>query len=217
MRHLLAALDRFNAAHPWSHNDAYSHFVLRHARAVRRAGGRVAADVGCGSGNLAAALAGVLPVVIGIEPDAETARSAARRFDGSARVRIEQRQFGDEPSGAYDLIVFVASLHHMPLRATLHQASAALRPQGRILIVGAARETSADAPRSLVSLALNPVIGFLKHPRRASAPPASMRAPTAEPRETFDDIRIVAAEVLPGIRMRRRLFWRYTAHWTAPS
>jgi hypothetical protein len=28
---VLSALDRFNRTHPWSHNDAFTGFVLRHA------------------------------------------------------------------------------------------------------------------------------------------------------------------------------------------
>jgi hypothetical protein len=43
-----------------------------------------------------------------------------------------------------------------------------------------------------------------------------MRAPTTQAGESFDEIRAIATEVLPGIRMRRRLFWRYTASWAAP-
>ncbi|MDR2997425.1 MAG: class I SAM-dependent methyltransferase [Microbacterium sp.] len=216
MQRLLAAVNRFNATHPWSHNDAYTRFVLRHARAVGRAGGRTAVDVGCGTGNLVARLSEVLPEVIGVEPDPGTAAAARARFASSDRARIEERGFGDEPSGAYDLIVFVASLHHMPLRATLRRANQALRPGGRIVIVGVAAETRADLPRSVASLVLNPIIGFVRHPRRASAPPAAMRAPTVEPGETFDEIRSVLVEELPGARMRRRLFWRYTAQWIAP-
>lgn len=217
MRSLLAVLNQFNATHPWSHNDAYTPFVLRHARAVRRAGGRIAVDVGCGTGNLAARFAEVLPEVIGIEPDERSASIAASRFAGSERVRIEHRQFGDEPRDGYDLVVFVASLHHMPLRPALQHAREALRPSGRIVVVAVAKETAADTPRSLVSLALNPLVGFIRHPRRAAAPPVAMLAPTAEPTETFDEVRTAAAEVLPGIRFRRRLFWRYTGHWTAPD
>ncbi|MFE6994759.1 class I SAM-dependent methyltransferase [Microbacterium sp. NPDC057659] len=216
MRRLLAAVGRFNAAHPWSHNDAFARYVLRHARAVGRAGGRTALDVGCGTGNLVVRLSEVLPQVIGLEPDPGTAATAKARFAASDLVRVEERRFGDEPDAAYDLIVFVASLHHMPLRATLRQAKRALRPGGRVVIVGVAAETRADLPRSVASLVLNPIIGFVRHPRLASAPPAAMRAPTAEPDETFDEVRAVLVEELPGARMRRRLFWRYTAHWIAP-
>jgi len=212
----LAALGRVNAAHPWSHNDAYAGFVMRHARAVRRRGGATAVDVGCGTGNLVAALAGVFPSVIGIEPDPTTAATAARRFPRST-VQIHDRTFGSEPEEAYDLIVFVASLHHMPLRQTLQGARAAVRPGGRVVIIGVARETSNDAFRSAASLLLNPLIGQLRHPTRATDAPAHMNAPTAAADQSFEEIRQVAAEVLPGIRMRRRLFWRYTASWEAPA
>lgn len=65
-------------------------------------------------------------------------------------------------------------------------------PDGYDLIVGVARETS-----------------------RATQPLSHMQAPTAA--ESFEDIRRVARSVMPGIRMRRRLFWRYTATWTSPG
>lgn len=211
----LAVLERVNAAHPWSHNDAYARFVLRHARAMRRRGGDTAVDVGCGTGNLLSALAEIFPTAIGIEPDAGTAAAAAGRFTGDA-VLIESRAFGSEPQGAYDLITFVASLHHMPLRAALQDARAALRPGGRVVIVGVARETSKDALRSGASLLLNPLVGLVRHPSRATRPPAHMQAPTTAATQSFDEIRAFASEVLPGIRMRRRLFWRYTASWEAP-
>lgn len=211
----LAFLGRVNAAHPWSHNDAYAGFVLRHARAVRRRGGVTAVDVGCGTGNLLELLAEVFPTAIGIEPDPDTAAAAGRRFSGT-RIRINRREFGAEPAQAYDVIVFVASLHHMPLWAALHEARAALRPGGRVVIVGLAEEASGDTMREWVSLLLNPLVGLIRHPARATGTPAHMQAPTAEASQSFDEIRAIATEVLPGIRMRRRLFWRYTASWTAP-
>lgn len=210
------AVNRVNAAHPWSHNAAFTRFVLRNARGVRRRGGDTAVDVGCGTGDLLSALREIFPTTIGIEPDPGTAASAARRFTGDA-VRIERRPFGSEPHGAYDLITFVASLHHMPLRTALQDARAALRPGGRIVIVGLARETPRDALRSGASLLLNPLVGLIRHPKRATRAPAHMRAPTAGATQSFDEILAIASEVLPGIRMRRRLFWRYTACWSVPS
>lgn len=213
---LLDAMNRVNAAHPWSHNEAYSGFVLRHARAVHRAGGDTALDVGCGMGDLLGELAEVFPITVGIEPDAATAAAATRRFTGSG-VRIERRIFGPEPEAAYDVIAFVASLHHMPLHSALQDARTALRPGGRIVIVGLARETPRDALRSATSLLLNPLIGLIRHPSRATRPPAHMLAPTAEASRSFEEIRAIAGDLLPGIRMRRRLFWRYTAWWQAPA
>jgi SAM-dependent methyltransferase len=212
----LAVLSRVNAAHPWSHNDAYTGFVLRHARAVRRRGGLTALDVGCGTGTLLQRLSAILPAVVGIEPDPHAAAVATRRFNGSA-IRIEPREFGTEPENTYDMIVFVASLHHMSPRAALENARKALRPGGRVVIVGLAKETAADRSRSWASLLLNPLVGLIRHPSRATRSPPHMQVPTAEPTLSFDEIHAIASEVLPGIRMRRRLFWRYTASWTAPS
>jgi len=212
---LFEVLARFNAAHPWSHNDAYAGFVLRHARAVRRSGGDVAVDVGCGTGNLLARLTQVFPTVIGVEPDARSGAVARARFP-RADVRVDIRNFGDEPESAYDLLVFVASLHHMPVRQALVAARSSLRPGGRLVIVGIAKETRADAFRSSVSMVLNPLIGMVRHPRRATHLPVSMEAPVAEASQTFEEIRDMASAMLPGIRMRRRLFWRYTASWSAP-
>lgn len=211
----LSAISRLNAAHPWSHNDAYTPFVLRHARAVRRRGGNTAVDVGCGTGNLLVRLARVFPTAIGIEPDPDMARAAGERFSTRSGARIEQHRFGTKPPHAYDLIVFVASLHHMPLEETLRHARDAVRPDGRVVIVGVARETPGDSVRTWISVLLNPIVGLIRHPARATQTPAHMTAPTAEAEDSFDEIRAIAETILPGIRMRRRLFWRYTAHWTA--
>jgi len=112
--------------------------------------------------------------------------------------------------------VFAASLHHMPLIDTLRTARHILQPGGRIVIVGLARQTRSDLLRSLTSLALNPLIGVLRHPHRAHRVPDPMQAPTAAPAESFNEIHRAADSVLPGIRMRRRLFWRYTATWVKP-
>ncbi|MGN7860078.1 class I SAM-dependent methyltransferase [Microbacterium sp. 22303] len=214
----LARLARFNAEHPWSHNDAYAPWVVWHARQVRRHGGTRALDVGCGAGGLLRRLSGVLDEVTGIEPDPATASRAHAHVGAARSIAVQNLAFEDlETTGVrYDLITFVAVLHHLDLVPALEKARELLSPGGRILIVGVAEETDADLPWTVVSMLLNPLIGAIRHPRRALRYPASMTAPTAEPRETFDEIRAVTRTVLPGIRFRRRFFWRYTAVWTAP-
>ena len=44
-----------------------------------------------------------------------------------------------------------------------------------------------------------------------------MTAPTAPPETTLAEIRAAAAQVLPGARIRRRLFWRYSLVYTAQA
>lgn len=212
---LLGALSRINAAHPWSHNEAYSRWILRQARAVRRRDGDRALDVGCGAGRLLHQLAGVIPDVVGVEPDERTASLARAAVAERDNVVVLDTSF--DPAAfapeSFDLVTFVAVLHHLPLSPTLRAARTLLRPGGRVVVVGLARETPADRALSLVSLILNPVVGLIRHPRPAKAVPDSMTAPTSEPAESFDEIAAAMREALPGARMRRGLFWRYTAVW----
>ena len=39
-------------------------------------------------------------------------------------------------------------------------------------------------------------------------------APVCDPEETYDDVRAVAAAVLPGARFRRHNLFRYSLIWT---
>ncbi|WP_144763932.1 bifunctional 2-polyprenyl-6-hydroxyphenol methylase/3-demethylubiquinol 3-O-methyltransferase UbiG [Curtobacterium sp. 9128] len=219
MSGLLSLLDRFNADHPWSHNDAYAPVVLRHARQVRRAGGTTALDVGCGTGNLLLRLAGIMSEVTGLEPDAATAARARDTVAGhrNADVREEAFDLADHDQRRYDLVTFVAVLHHLPLTAALRAARSSVRPGGRLVVIGLARETAADLPWTVLSVVLTALVGLILHPRGVSGPPESMAAPTAEPLLTFEQIKAVACDVLPGVRMRRSLFWRHLLVWTAPD
>jgi len=47
--------------------------------------------------------------------------------------------------------------------------------------------------------------------------PDRVTAPTAPPKMTLDELRVRAAQLLPGARVRRRLLWRYTIAWTKPG
>ncbi|MFF0311944.1 hypothetical protein ACFYSC_31285 [Streptosporangium sp. NPDC004379] len=58
----------------------------------------------------------------------------------------------------------------------------------------------ADLIAALPAMLANPIIGLVKHPARADAPPLHMTAPTADPQETQADIR--AAVPSRGSRQR---------------
>jgi SAM-dependent methyltransferase len=210
---LAGRLDQFNRRHPWSHNAYFHAWILRRLPARRQR----ALDAGCGRGQLAALLAGQFGRVDGIDRDAEMARAAADRFADDDRVTIRQLPFG-EVSGDYDVITMVASLHHMDLEPALLHAASLLEGGGRLLVVGLARvATLSDAAFELASAVLNPVAGLVRHPRAAREPWAGPDVPVVDPAQTFSEIRAGAFRVLPGARLRRRLFFRYTLEWTKPG
>lgn len=111
----------------------------------------------------------------------------------------------------------VAVVHHLPLAPTLAHLRSLLRPGGRLVVVGCYRSaTAADRAVDLVAVPAN-LLMALVHARGAAAARVAMSAPTRPAVETLPEVRGTAAVVLPGARVRRRLFWRYTLVWTAPG
>jgi SAM-dependent methyltransferase len=215
MSWLFGMLHRVNSAHPWSHNDAYSGWVLREARKARHEGGRFALDVGCGTGNLIRRLSKVVPEVTGVESDLETAERARVSAADLIDVTVINESF-PLAEQKYDFVSFVASLHHLPLTEGIRAAHMAVAPGGRLSIVGVYREEASDKLFSVVSLLLNPVIGLVRHPRRVSEPLLEMTAPSTDAINSYAEIRAALWDQLPGVQIRRGLFWRYTAIWIAP-
>ncbi|MEU1951717.1 class I SAM-dependent methyltransferase [Nocardia rhamnosiphila] len=213
---LLSRLDRFNRRHPWNHNDYYGRWV---AGRVVASGAREVLDIGCGTGNLAALLRDRGLTVTALEPDAATAGIAARRFAGDPAVRVVRAGFAErEPGRRWGAITLVAVLHHLPLVAALRELRESVAPGGRLVIVGCFRAAClVDGIAALPAVVANPVMGMIRHPAPAEALPPHMSAPVADPRETLAEIRAAVAAELPGARIRRRLFWRYSLVYDAPA
>ncbi|MDF9878075.1 class I SAM-dependent methyltransferase [Cellulosimicrobium cellulans] len=233
-------LEAVNSRHPWNHNEHFHGWVVR--RVPR--GARVVLDVGCGAGVLLGRLRSRVGEVHGIDADAGmVARACARHCEDPA-VTVRLLGFGgvrspgdvrpadgagplghpvgtdDGGTSGYDAVTMVAVLHHLDLDEALGRARCLLAPGGRLLVVGLARVASArDLAVDVASAFLNPLVGLVKHPRRArpgDAGPDAAGMPVREPQHSVDEIARTARARLPGVRVRRRLFFRYTLEWTAP-
>ncbi|TLS41264.1 class I SAM-dependent methyltransferase [Streptomyces montanus] len=215
---LLQALHCFNAAHPWDHNAHYHPWILRQLpRRFDRA-----LDVGCGSGDLARLLAVRAAEVHGIDADPEIvdrARELTPAGSSAAPVTYTVADALDAgPGGSYDVITCVAVLHHLPLSEALARFRAQLRPGGTLVVVGLAREeTVGDYLLGLASVPANVAVGWAKSRGRTVQRPVSMTAVTRPAEASFGDIVREVRRVLPGARLRRRLFWRYTLVWRLAS
>ncbi|MGW7498750.1 class I SAM-dependent methyltransferase [Streptomyces luteogriseus] len=210
-RSALRALERFHAARPWDHNARFHRWILR--QLPERVG--TALDVGCGSGDLARLLAGRADRVHGIDADLEITVRARELTPAAAPVTYAEADaltgLGDQ---SYDVITCVAAVHHLPLTRALQTFRDRLAPGGTLVIVGVARElTPVDHLLGIASIPLNIVMALLKNRGRTAPRPASMTARTRPADLTFTEIVREARAVLPGVRLRRRLFWRYTLVW----
>ncbi|MFD7745802.1 class I SAM-dependent methyltransferase [Streptomyces sp. NPDC059698] len=208
---LLHALERFHATHPWDHNAHYHRWILRRlpSRFSR------ALDVGSGSGDLARLLASRAGAVRGIDIDPTIVDRARELTDAAAPVTFTVGDVLKEvPPGPYDVITCVAAVHHMPLRDALTRFRRHLSPGGTLVIVGVYRPQSpSDHLLDAVAVPANIVMAWIKNRGSKGARPASMTAPTRAATMSFADIVLDAHRALPGARLRRRLFWRYTLVW----
>ncbi|MFF7053289.1 class I SAM-dependent methyltransferase [Streptomyces griseorubiginosus] len=211
---VLDALARLNAVYPWSHNAHY------HAWIMRRLPPRFdrALDVGCGAGDLVRLLATRAAQVQGIDSDIRIIDAARESTAADLPVTYAVADGGSyDQGGPYDVITCVAVLHHLPLAATLSHFRRQLAPGGTLVVVGCAREdTWVQHLLGLVSVLLNPLFGWARNRgRRAAAPPLAMTALTRQPDVPYTELVREVRRILPGARLRRRLFWRYTLVWRA--
>jgi 2-polyprenyl-3-methyl-5-hydroxy-6-metoxy-1,4-benzoquinol methylase len=194
----------------WNHNTAYHPWLIEIAS---RHNGDVL-DVGCGDGLLVQRLSPVSRSVTAIEPDPAAAQRASNRLAARTNVEVLGTAFQDyQPDGRrFDVITFVASLHHMDLHATLLRARQMLTPTGEIAVVGlSANKSIADW---LWAVGFLPAVLVGSRLHRESS---DIGVTLTNPRESLSEIRRTVGEVLPGSSVRRALYYRYLLRWTSNS
>ncbi|MGE5926074.1 MAG: ArsR/SmtB family transcription factor [Gemmatimonadota bacterium] len=95
-------------------------------------------DLGCGTGQLMAALAPFIARVIGVDESATMLAAARRRLDGIANVELHEGGLEALPLAdrSLDAAVLALVLHHaLEPGDVLREAARVLRPGGRLLVI----------------------------------------------------------------------------------
>ncbi|MGP3969059.1 class I SAM-dependent methyltransferase [Streptomyces sp. 6N223] len=195
----------------WNHNVAHHPLVLR-AVPDRCA---EALDVGCGDGRFERKLAARVTRVTGIDTSPEMLALARERGKGLANAAFREGDFlaADLKAGSYDFVCSVSAVHHMDFAAALTRMRELLRPGGVLVVVGLARDATAG---DRVFGALGVPGWLVNRLRRNHGGPAGM--PVLDPEMSWREVRDEARRLLPGVRYRRHLLWRYSLVWrNAPS
>lgn len=193
----------------WNHNEWYRRWLLRQLPSRVES----ALDVGCGLGDLARSL----------KADQVTAIDASARMIERASATSDRIQWihGDvltHDLGRYDVVTAEASLHHLPLREGLTRLAGLTRPGGLLIVIGLyMTATKSDRAMELVTLPANAVVGIAKAINGTGGKPHDTEMPVVMTAPTLPEIRVAAAEIVPGARIRRHVFWRYSLVWRAPE
>ena len=193
----------------WNHNIEY-HKVIRRALADRPLA--TVLDVGTGEGNLAADLARMGARVTAIDLDPACVARAASQ-DPTVDFVVGDFMVHPFGPGAFDAVVSVAALHHMHEADALCRMAELLRPGGTLAVVGLARrEWPGSWPWDLAGAVTTRLLrrrhGGCWEPDTAKVWP---------PPSSYSEIETTARSVLPGVRFRRHVLWRYSLVWTKPS
>ena len=195
----------------WNHNVHYQPVILD---AVPPGCGS-ALDVGCGDGLLATRLASRCGSVTGVDRDARMIALARERAQeaSAGSVTFVEADFLAHPfrEGEFDFVSANTVIHHMGTEAALRAMARVLRPGGRLAVVGlGAYGTPADILPDLIAIPLNR--HYIR--TRGEGYPGDPKLP---PDLTWGKVRRTARRVLPGVRYRRHLLWRYSLIWDKPT
>ena len=193
----------------WNHNIHYHRVVLD---ALPPGCGRVL-EVGCGEGLLARELGAVARHVLAIDRH-EPSLALASRHGAGGPVEYVAGDFLTHPfePASFDAVVSVAALHHMDAATGLARMSHLLRPGGTLAVVGLARARYPhDLPREAAAVVAHRLHAAARGYWQHSAPTVW------PPPETYAGMRRIAEAVLPGVRYRRHVLWRYSLVWTKPG
>jgi len=125
-------------------------------------------------------------------------------------VTLEEVHFIDYEAdeGSFDVVTFVASLHHLDLAAALLKARSLLCPHGELIVVGlAANKTAIDWITSGLVLPFVRLGSWMHHEKR------DVGVATTDAGENLGEICATVQRELPGASIRRALYYRYLLRW----
>ena len=198
-----------------NHNNKHHPVILNHLPDNRGH----ALDIGCGTGELIEILATRFSLVTGIDFSHKMIARARKRLSRFSNVKLLETDILDwqRPPEGYDLIVSMATFHHLPFSVIMEQCRDWLNPSGVIVIVDLCRPSSiTDYGFAAASFAANTTNRLLLGKYNVSTPElkeAWARHGEHERYPFLADIRKEAEMILPGAEVHNLLYWRYILTW----
>jgi ubiquinone/menaquinone biosynthesis C-methylase UbiE len=198
----------------WNHNNHYHRFLLKH---VPPHCGQ-ALELGYGSGTFARLVATQAELVLALDVSPQMISLARERSRQYANIDF---QVGDAllwefPPEHFDCIVSIATLHHLPLEEMLTKMKRALTVNWILLVLDLYQESRAGAFTTLAAFPVSVILKYLKTGRFTEPPEG--RAAWAEHGKhdsylTLSQLRQRCQALLPGVKIRKHLLWRYSLIW----
>jgi SAM-dependent methyltransferase len=206
----------------WDHNAYYHRLLLDQ---LPQPCHRVL-DIGCGAGSFATRLAHRVEHVDAVDRSAAMIDMARQRTADNVNCVLADVLTDPLPADVYDAIFSISALHHMPLQEALLRFAALLRPGGVLAVVALPRRDLRREVHTEIAAALgHRLLGAAFATARSvggsdwfAKDDAHTAMPVVmDPPLTTREVARQAGAVLPGVQVRRLVFWRYLLRWEKPE
>jgi len=198
----------------WDHNRHYHNYLLKHLGKNLE----YALDIGCGKGEFAKALAHRAKKVIGVDLSEQmiSMAKADTATDNIEYVLGDVMELELENS-KYDCIASIATMHHLPLEEMMRKAKAALKDKGVFMVLDLYQEENIlDYLTSAAAIPFN-ILMMLMIEGRVRPSAEEMNAWREHGKHdrylTLKQIKAIADQVMPGSKIKRHFYWRYSIIW----
>lgn len=200
----------------WEHNKHYHKFLLRHVpeNCIQ------ALDIGCGKGDFTRLLAQRSQKVLGIDLAPFMIKRAKEQSKENINIEYEIGDILEKDLGinTYDCITSIATFHHLPMREILIKLKTSIKPGGALIILDLYTEKNWwDMLLSAIAVPANIIMMIIKtgKPRKSKE---EIRVWDEHAKHdkymTIEEIKNICSKLLPGAKISRHLFWRYSLVWT---
>ncbi len=189
----------------WNHNYAYHNWIIK-----RINNNSTVLDVGCGDGTLCFKLSSCNKVV-GIDPSENSIKIANQNntYDNVSFINDDYLKYNFKEK--FDVIIFVASIHHMNMEKALLKAQRLLKKNGKIIIVGLAKpSTIIDNIIELFRVIPSFIISKIKRNKTSE----ELNIETNYTFPTMNEVRLTIKKILvSNYKLRQALHYRYLLTW----
>ena len=199
----------------WDHNNHYHRFLFKQLPTRCK----TALDIGCGTGEFSRLLAKRVEKVVAIDLSPgmiEVAKQRSRQLSNIDFQVADVLQW-ELPTENFDVIVSIATLHHLPVESLLPNLKAALKPGGRLVILDLLeQENLRDRLSDFIAVPLNWCFQTIKnrHLQQSSEAAAAMREHVRTDKYlTLSQAQRIYTSSLRRAKVRKHLFWRYSVIW----
>jgi ubiquinone/menaquinone biosynthesis C-methylase UbiE len=199
----------------WDHNSHYHRFLMKHVPAHCEQ----ALDIGCGTGSFSRLLATRSDRVLALDLSPQMIRAAMQMSGSYPNIdyRVADVTSWEFPTGRFECIASITTLHHLYLKEMLSKMESALKIGGSLVVLDLFRAASlSEFLMSAIAVPVSLALRLVKTGRLRESP--DVRQAWAEHSKvdiypTLCQVRQACARILPGAKVRRHLLWRYSLVW----